>query len=212
MKEYPKIQSLFKRDEKTHKFIIGQFSLPEFAYLQDNIWCWTEKIDGTNIRVDWSPGETNVAISMLSFMGRTDQAQIPPKLSVRLDEIFTVGKFNSLYPKTSMTLYGEGYGAGIQKGGGNYIPDSCDFILFDVMIDGWWLKREDIVDIARKLGTKEVPFVACGRLEYAIGQVSSGITSHFGDFQAEGIVLKSSIELRNRAGHRIITKMKTKDF
>ena len=111
-----------------------------------------------------------------------------------------------------MTLYGEGYGAGIQKGGGNYIPDSCDFILFDVMIDGWWLKREDIVEIALKLGIKEVPLVAYGRIEEAIDRVSSGITSRFGNFQAEGIVLKPNIELRNRAGHRIITKMKTKDF
>ena len=30
MKEYHKIQSIYKRDEKTHKFIEGQFSLPEF--------------------------------------------------------------------------------------------------------------------------------------------------------------------------------------
>ena len=212
MKEYPKIQSLFKRDEKTHKFIIGQFSLPEFAYLQDNIWYWTEKIDGTNIRIDWGTGETDTGIPILSFGGRTDHAQMPPRLSARLHEIFTVDKFKSLYPETPMTLYGEGYGAGIQKGGGNYIPDSCDFILFDVMIDGWWLKQEDITDIALKLGIEEVPLVAYGSIEEAIDLVSSGITSHFGNFQAEGIVLKPVIELRSRAGHRIITKMKTKDF
>ena len=48
-KEYPKIQSIFKRDENTHKFIDGVFSLPEFEYLKDNLWIWTEKIDGRNI-------------------------------------------------------------------------------------------------------------------------------------------------------------------
>ena len=51
MKEYHKIQSIYKRDEKTRKFIEGQWSLPEFEYLQNNRWLWTDKVDGTNIRV-----------------------------------------------------------------------------------------------------------------------------------------------------------------
>jgi hypothetical protein len=47
MREYPKIQSLFKRDEKTHKVLIGEYTLPEFSYLSKNEWRWMEKIDGT---------------------------------------------------------------------------------------------------------------------------------------------------------------------
>ena len=43
MKEYPKIQSIYKRDDKTHKFLEGQYSLPEFEYLKDNKWAATEK-------------------------------------------------------------------------------------------------------------------------------------------------------------------------
>lgn len=34
MDEYPKIQSIFKRDEATHKFIEGEFALPE----DENRW------------------------------------------------------------------------------------------------------------------------------------------------------------------------------
>lgn len=60
MKTYPKIPSVFVRDEKTHKFIDGQFRCPEFEYLQDNLWLWTEKVDGTNIRVIWDPKEKHL--------------------------------------------------------------------------------------------------------------------------------------------------------
>ena len=47
--EYPKINSLYKRDpEKGNNIILGDFSLPEFFYLKDLLWECTEKIDGTN--------------------------------------------------------------------------------------------------------------------------------------------------------------------
>ena len=55
-----------------------------------------------------------------------------------------------------VTLYGEGFGAKIQKGGGNYIPNGQSFILFDVVIDGWLLQRKNVQDIATKLGIDTV--------------------------------------------------------
>ena len=53
MREYHKIQSLFLRDPATqHRtFLHGQWSMPEFEYLADLEWTFTEKVDGTNIRV-----------------------------------------------------------------------------------------------------------------------------------------------------------------
>lgn len=36
MKEYHKIKTLFKRDEKTKKLIVGNFSDENFEYLKDN--------------------------------------------------------------------------------------------------------------------------------------------------------------------------------
>jgi len=50
MKEYHKIETLLDRDEK-FKVIQGKWRLPEFEYLQDNQWMFTEKVDGTNIRI-----------------------------------------------------------------------------------------------------------------------------------------------------------------
>lgn len=183
MREYAKIQSIFKRDEKSHKFISGEYSLPEFEYLKDNLWVFTEKVDGTNIRVMWD----GLAVK---FGGKTDNAQIPPHLLGRLQYLFPQEKFKELPP---LCLYGEGYGARIQKGGGNYIPDGCDFILIDVLIDTWWLERENIEDIATKLSLKVVPIVGTGNIDEALRRVREGFTSTFGNFQAEGIVLKPRI-------------------
>ena len=78
MKEYHKIQTVFHRDPDT-KFktlLEGRFSLPEFEYLQNNEWIFTEKVDGTNIRIIFD-GE-------LTFGGKTDRAQIPNQLVNKL--------------------------------------------------------------------------------------------------------------------------------
>ena len=56
MEQYNKIQSLFKRDQKG-KMLFGEYSLPEFEYLKDNTWAFTEKVDGTNIRVMYKGNE-----------------------------------------------------------------------------------------------------------------------------------------------------------
>ena len=201
MKEYPKIQSVFKRDDKTHKFIIGEWAEPEFEYLKDCLWEATEKIDGTNIRVIWDEAGRR-------FEGRTDNAQIPAILYKKLCETFpTDNPFD--YP---VCLYGEGYGTRIQKGGGNYKADGVDFALFDVFIDGWWLEQDNVKGIAEKLGISAVPFVGYFTLHNAMDFVDTGFKSTFGDFNAEGLVLKTQVQLFNRKGKRIITKMKTKDF
>ena len=206
MIEYHKIQSVFKRDEKTHKFIDGTYSLPEFEYLQDNQWEWTEKIDGTNVRVGFGNG-------VVSFGGRTDNAQMPTFLLSRLQELFTPQVLEIAFPDyTDVVLFGEGYGAKIQKGGGNYIPNGVDFILFDVNVGEWWLKREDVADVAHKLAIRVVPTIGVGTLSMAVVTVQDGFDSQFGSFLAEGIVLRPCVELQTRSGHRIITKMKHKDF
>jgi len=206
MEKYPKIQSIFKRDQKTHKFIEGEWSLPEFEYLKNNHWIWTEKVDGTNIRIIHRDGSVEIR-------GRTDNAQIPPFLYKELQEMFSCENFRELYPGTSiMCLYGEGYGARIQKGGGNYISDGVNFILFDVWIDGWWLDRNNMEDVAEKLGVKMVPIRGKGSLLDAIDVVKRGVKSMWGNFDAEGLVLKPQVQLFSRKGERIITKLKTKDF
>ena len=220
--KYPKINTIFKRGEKG-KLLYGQYSRTEFEYLKDNIWVFTEKIDGTNIRIIWIPkeeipyyfGAEIPEIDIFDIKGKSDNAQIPPFLLEKLKEIFTANKFRQLYPKTPMILYGEGYGNRIQKAGSGYIKDDVDFILFDVLVDNmWWLKREDVVDIATQLGVLAVPVIGKGTIKDAVILLTSGngLLSDFGNFQAEGLVLRPEVELFSRNGKRIITKMKHKDF
>jgi ATP-dependent RNA circularization protein (DNA/RNA ligase family) len=208
MKEYHKIQSVFLRDPANrHKtFLMGQYSEPSFEYLKDNEWVFTEKVDGTNIRVGWDG-------RAVSFGGRTDDAQTPTFLLNKLAERFPLVKLSSVFPDYSdVVLYGEGYGAKIQKGGGNYIPDGQDFVLFDVMIGGNFLERKNVEDIADKLGIKVVPIRGRGTLAQMIEYVSAGFSSEWGPFIAEGVVARPTVEMRDRLGHRVITKVKHKDF
>ena len=215
MEKYHKIETLLNRDKTTFKVIEGEWRLPEFDYLKDLEWVFTEKIDGTNMRVDWHPAAEGLAPKVI-YGGRTDNAQIPAFLLAALQDICSAELFQNLYPETPMVLYGEGYGAKIQKGGGNYIANGVDFAVFDVAIehDGRyvWLERYNVVDIARNLGLTVAPVVGGGSLERAIWEVQNGQTSTFGDFRAEGLVVRPKIELRTRRGHRLIGKIKAVDF
>jgi len=207
MEKYHKIQTVYLRDPETKykTLLMGQFALPEFEYLADNEWSFQEKIDGTNTRVCWENG-------FVRFGGRTENSQTPMFLIEKLLELFPTEKFATLYPDTQMTLYGEGFGARIQRHGADYIPDGVSFILFDVLINDVWLKREDVEDIASHLGIQVVPIVGAGTLHDAVKMAQEGFQSHVGTQTAEGLVMRPAVELQTRMGHRIITKIKHKDF
>jgi len=210
MKEYHKIQTIFKRDPATNykTLIYGDYALPEFEYLKDNLWVFTEKVDGTNIRVMFN-GE-------ISFGGKTDRAQIPAFLVNKLNERFLpqIDKFKATFtdPEPNVCFYGEGYGAKIQKGGGNYRPDQ-DFVLFDIKIGEWWLQRKDVEEIGKNFGLDIVPIIGVGSLKDMVERTQDGFYSEWNDkFIAEGIVARPDTELKARNGNRIITKIKYKDF
>jgi hypothetical protein len=212
--EYHKIQTVYHRDleNNSKRLLEGHWSSPEFEFLANNNWVFTEKVDGTNIRIC---SDSN----SLTFKGRTDAAQLPTKLFTALANKFNQSKLRDVFGETSsVVLYGEGYGSGIQKAGKLYRGDQ-DFVLFDVVVydsgnDGLpiYLERSNVEDVARNLGIDVVPIIGRGTLYDAIDLVKSGFNSTWGDFEAEGIVARPEIELRNRRGNRIITKIKCRDF
>ena len=178
---------------------------PEFEYLAGNPWTWSEKVDGMNIRVMLQNGA-------VAFGGKTDAAQIPAQLVTRLNERFLpMAETMQKVFGCDACLYGEGYGAKIQKGGGNYRQDQ-DFVLFDVRVGEWWLQRSDVEDVAAKLGIEVVPIIGEGTLHDAIAWAKRSILSTWGGFEAEGIVARPKMELLTRRGHRLITKIKCQDF
>lgn len=109
-------------------------------------------------------------------------------------------------------IYGEMIGKKIQKVGHLYNPDGVSFVAFDIKIGNWWLKREDVIDICDFLGIQCIPIIGKGTLQQGIDMVKSGFCSKWGDFLAEGIVARPEVTLIGRDGHRIITKIKSRDF
>jgi hypothetical protein len=213
MKPYHKIESLFTRDmEGTKKLIEGEYRNSLVKYLKDNKWVFTEKIDGTNIRIHWD-GHNVV------FGGRTDNAQMPtfllndtlnPKFAGTVNEQIFEQKFG----ETPVTLYGEGFGAKIQNGGGLYRPDGTDFILFDVAVGDVFLAREDVEEIAHIFDVPVVPIILEGTIEDAVDYVKTKPKSLVAreEREIEGVIGVPAVRVLNHMSNRIIVKIKCEDF
>lgn len=201
MEKYPSIQNLYKRDS-SNQLIPGQYSRPVFEYLMFNSWMWTEKLDGTNMRIIWTGDRVEIR-------GRTDDANLRPSLlaaiTINSEELFSV------FGDRPACLYGEGVGAGIQKGGGRY-GSAPSFHLFDVKIGDFWLEWDAVKEIAAKLGIPSVPDVGVRTLASAIADIETGVRSVFFDGLCEGIVGKPLVSLFAKTRERVIVKLKHEDL
>lgn len=211
MNEYTKIETIFERDmEGSKKLIEGKFRNETVEFLKDNKWICTEKIDGTNIGIVWDGHK-------VSYQGRTERAQIPAHLMNKLIEMFggeiNEELFEQKFGEMPVILFGEGYGAKIQKGGGNYRSD-VSFILFDVYLpeQNLWLKHDALEDIAKTFGIDVVPVVLTGTLQEAVDFVKQKPKSTIGAADMEGLVCKPAVDMLDRMGRRVIVKVKVRDF
>ena len=210
MKEYTKISNIFKFDEK-YRYIVGMNET--FEKLKNLEWIGTEKVDGTNIRIYWDGHNIQVA-------GRTNKAQIPTHLMEYLTNTFLTQEmeyvFEQMFGDKEVYLFGEGYGFKIQTNGGLYFEDRKEvgFILFDININGFDLSRDNVNDIAEKLGLKSVPVLFKGTLEEAIQFVKETPYSSLGSktHELEGLVLQPSILLYDSQHKPIKCKCKIRDI
>lgn len=257
---YQKINTLYKRDINNIIMQHYEWSCPEFEYLRTLLWDASEKIDGTNMRIEveqypmYNPDDLDITYNVdakpigvefkVSIKGKTDNAQIPPHLDKYMKETFTNDKvFASLgikeyipieewaehgwcvskddptpmYEKIpeKYTLYGEGYGMKIQKGGGRYLSNSVSFRGFDVKVNDTYLLRDNAMSIFEKLGADTVPYFGQMTIDEAIEMVREGFISTISEdrtLMAEGLVLSSPLGLKNRRGERLIVKIKYGDF
>ena len=201
--EYPKIQTIYKRDAKG-ALRVGDWTLPEFEWLQDLPWTWTEKIDGMNMRLHWDGDTVKIA-------GRSDRAQIPSELLANLAPQLDPELWRNVFGDgTDVTVYGEGYGAGIQSGG--KYRNAQSMIVFDILLDGVWLLDADVGEIAGKLGLLAVPTTLYLPLRDIWATVTSGkLHSVFVGADCEGVVGRPPCDLLTRRGHRVIAKVKVRD-
>ena len=208
MRTYEKIETVFKRDaEGTKKLIPNKYRNETVEYLKDSMWYFTEKIDGTNIRVMWDGHN-------VSFGGRTDKAQIPKHLLKYLEEKFKTTEaeelFEQAFGEKEVILFGEGYGCKIQNGGA--YRDDVSFILFDVLIGDNYQSREWVVETAKMFNVEVVPVILRGTIKEGIEFVMGHHKSSIGNAWMEGLVGRPNVELRDRTGNRVIVKIKWEDF
>lgn len=226
--EYEKINTLFKRqgfyfDSETglpvadptqkHTLLEGDYAADGFANIK--YWDVEEKIDGTNIRVFWD-GQS------VTFGGRTSKAIIPVALLAHLKGTFTPEKMAETFPidvdveniKASVILFGEGYGPKIQDPCGKRYSRKPGFMLFDARVGRWWLKREDLDEIAEKINVPRPPYI--GRLdeETVIDFVKAKPFSRCSEESQmmEGVICRSSPIMFFRNGRPVMYKLKCRDY
>jgi hypothetical protein len=196
-----------------HKGVIipGVYSRDEFQNVQT--WEITEKVDGMNIRIEYDNTDCCYG-SMLSFLGKTDKAEIPKALMKVLKDTFYHEDFEANFPEAkTVTLFGEGYGAKIQKGGALYRSDD-DFILFDVNINGIWLRRKSVLEIGRYFHVPCVPLLGIMNERDAVYYVKMEYLSQIAlqERSIEGIVARSSPLMLFRNGNPVMWKLKCQDY
>jgi hypothetical protein len=217
---YPSIETVFIRNKDTNRLNLGELRNSANSMVKE--WTVSEKIDGTNIRVI-------ITLSGIEVRGRGDNAQLHPHLVDAVKSLFdheksvlyfTAYRGKDLPDDWSVTFYGEGYGAGIQKGA-VYSP-SKRFRCFDLMLGvDWWLDDEEMRRICADLNIPVVPHlgyfqsIPTTHKELAalipfslVAQAEAGSDST----PAEGVVAKPRVVLKDRHGDRIVWKLTFREF
>jgi hypothetical protein len=235
--EFPKIYNLLVRNEEDKKHCLpGTRSNPAFE--QVNSWLVLEKIDGTNIRLilDWG-----CCGPLYEARGRSDAATLPKNFSdeavPHIGAVHMAMALLSIEPEAepgslAMIVYGEGYGPGIQKGGGAYAPHKS-FRVFDVATcriieeDGerrlghrLWRTWADVEVVASVLGVRTVPVLAQNETTAYIEATLpswklSTVAFEEGDIdgiEMEGVVARTDPYLFTYRGDRVMFKLKHKDI
>jgi hypothetical protein len=211
--QYPKINSLWKRDDKTHAFIVGDYSCGAFFNIRQ--WDVTEKVDGTNIRITFLQRDGQRTLP--SIQGKTDSTIIPSFLLESLQPLASWDLFDKAFrlddPSFEVTLFGEGYGEKIQAGGDDY-RDGTGLILFDVVINGRWVDRSTVATTAEAFGIPAVPDLGIMNQEQIISLVTSKPESLCSQKPRamEGVVARARYGLCDSHGTPIMFKLKGKDF
>lgn len=227
--KYPSIQNLYASNGIDGK---GRESGPEFgfsnpAFGQIANWVVTEKVDGTNIRVildntttlvsSDGQGNTRWDVPHVEVRGRTDNANLPADLLFGIQKWATLDTLRACFDDGTgeipdhVTLYGEGFGPGIQKAGQAY-GGNKRFILFDVKVGEWWLNWDSVKDIANKLGVPHVTQLGWCSLEEAKARVRESSLLPQGSEHIEGIVCRTDPYLFDQWGNRVMFKYKIRDL
>jgi Rnl2 family RNA ligase len=189
----------------------------------------TEKIHGTNFRVFFPAGMTSV--SEVRFGGRNEEHGTASETTTsfyggRPMRWFTedlLGRMMQTFASrgfSDVTVFGEAFGAGIQRGV-RYTPgDEVLFRAFDMAVGENLVTYDLFAQIADEAGLPRVPEIWRGEPSVAAFDallekpsteaVNNGVTAE--DNLAEGVVIRSTPLLRDVFGQWLIVKHKSEKF
>ena len=132
-------------------------------------------------------------------------------------EVNSCGNYLVKYEESPVYIYGEFYGKGVQKCGGNYSKDEKRFAMFDVCEQGWWIPIDLLYEYSKKLGIELAPYIGRMTISEAEKMVMDGFKTRVPnasnpDFIEEGIVARPTVPIRDPRGNRIIVKIKHCDY
>jgi hypothetical protein len=208
---YPSIESVWKREGKL--LVHGNVRQPENELVCS--WIITEKVDGMNIRLGFSEAG-------LDIRGRTDNAQFKQTWLDFLKGLVDVEKAKDIlcHPTREdwqVTVYGELYGPGIQKGG-TCTPE-LSFRAFDVLYGGRvWADVFAMRNVAAELGLESVPILGEAQGLESLPSTAAEMDAFLGTSLAcpnggrmEGFVAKPGHVLLNAKGERVMYKLTYRD-
>ena len=132
-------------------------------------------------------------------------------------EITQAGTYAVNLEEVPVYIYGEFYGKGVQKCGGNYDKDNKRFSVFDICQQGWWVPINILNEYCTKLGLDVVPYIGRMTIAEAEAMVMKGFKTKVAnasnpDLIEEGIVARPVVPIKDPRGNRIIVKIKYCDY
>lgn len=189
----------------------------------------TEKIHGTNFRVFFPMGIKSP--EEILFGGRNEEFGTGENSSFyggrpvrwfkdRPELLTTMIETFASYSFTEVTIFGEAFGAGIQKGVRYATDDQVLFRAFDIAVAGNFVTYDLFVELCDKMGLPRVPEIWKGEPSLAnfdalLEKVSTegeknGVTD--ASNYSEGVVIRSNPLLRDVFGQWLIVKHKSEKF
>ena len=212
--KYAKFSSPFKKDEK----FINTNELSQ--KLPKGRWIKTEKIDGTNIRIILTKpnevGEREVLIgSRKLILNEADKGSKQYLDCIKEVNLFKLKEYFKDINST-IIIYGEGYGAGVQRGGIYSLEKN--YRVFDIRIGEAYQDFEYVekVCIDNQLNlvpiNSEVEEITYEECVESLEDFDETLIKEGSGGKPEGIVYKFEPVLLNKYGERLIFKVKHKDF
>lgn len=212
--KYAKFSSPFKKDEKW----LNTRELSQ--YLPDGRWIITEKIDGANIRIILTKpdeeGNRKIHIASRKLILNSEDKSSKQFMDC-LKEV-NLNKIKEYFKdvESTVVIYGEGYGAGVQKGG--IYSKEKNYRVFDIRIGEAYQDFEYVQKVCIDNQLNVVP-IMCELTEITYEEClkvlklfQETLIKEGDGGKPEGLVYKFEPVLLNKYKERLIFKVKHKDF